>query len=300
MRTPYLTLSFPLFLLSCSTADSSLYTNSPAWYGVQQKEDVARLSPERQQWVAAALRSAAFLVSSVANKRLEQGSEYGNHNFHVGIVATARYLIRMCELLPDVCDRYEISLDIDCLLLKLPYHPVAPFVDGLRRTLAKAREQGILPYTQMSSAAAKRPISSPPILGEIVQLPGLNPFPWHDPVQISEPFGEIPTQTMPSVPNVPRADSVAWADEFDLAAWFPSTSELSRGVEGLKEEEADALQTTRLPHPSLLTLPLSTSTWPTGSLLPRMFGLRTHCRLLHILSIGMHCSEPHPQRHDSL
>lgn len=64
-----------------------------------------------------------------------------------GIVATARYLIRMCELLPDVCDRAEISLNIDRLLIKLPYYPVAGFTDGLRRTLARAREQGILPFT---------------------------------------------------------------------------------------------------------------------------------------------------------
>lgn len=87
---------------------------------MQKREDVKYLSPERQRWVSAAMRSAAFLVSSVANKRLEKDSEFGNHNFHVGIVATARYLIRMAELLPDVTDLHQISLDIDHLLLKLP------------------------------------------------------------------------------------------------------------------------------------------------------------------------------------
>lgn len=58
-----------------------MFTNSPAWYGVQKKEDVKLLSADRQQWVSAALRSAAFLVSSVANKRLEKDSAFGNHNF---------------------------------------------------------------------------------------------------------------------------------------------------------------------------------------------------------------------------
>jgi len=88
---------------------------------VHTKGDVAHLSADRKQWVSAAMRSAAFLVSSVANKRLEKDSEFGNHNFHVGIVATARYLIRMAELLPDVGDLHQISLDIDRLLLKLPH-----------------------------------------------------------------------------------------------------------------------------------------------------------------------------------
>lgn len=147
----------------------------------------------------------------------------------------------MCELLPDVCDRFEISLDIDRLLLKLPYYPVAPFIDGLRRTLARAREQGILPYTQMSEAAAKGPILSPSsghamaaVAEAVSQFPGLNPFPWHDPVQIGPSeaqFGDAPPMpTMSSVPNVPRADSVAWADEFDLAAWFPANS-MSEGLQ---------------------------------------------------------------------
>lgn len=58
-----------------------MFGNSLAWYGVQTKDDVKRLSPDRQLWVTAAMRSAAFLVSSVANKRLEKDSEFGNHNF---------------------------------------------------------------------------------------------------------------------------------------------------------------------------------------------------------------------------
>lgn len=97
-----------------------MYTNSPAWYGVYKKGDIQRLNPERQAWVAEAMRSGAFLVSCLANKRLEKESEFGNHGYYVGIVATARYLIRMCELLPSACDMQEISLNIDKLLLKLP------------------------------------------------------------------------------------------------------------------------------------------------------------------------------------
>lgn len=97
-----------------------MYTNSPAWHSVQKKGDVQRLNPERQAWVAEAMRSGAFLVQCLANKRLEKESEFGNHGYYVGIVATARYLIRMCELLPSACDLQEISLNIDRLLLKLP------------------------------------------------------------------------------------------------------------------------------------------------------------------------------------
>jgi hypothetical protein len=97
-----------------------MYTNSPAWHGVHKKGDIARLNPERQAWVAEAMRCGAFLVSCLANKRLEEESEFGNHGYYVGIVATARYLIRMCELLPTACDLQDISLNIDKLLLKLP------------------------------------------------------------------------------------------------------------------------------------------------------------------------------------
>ena len=39
----------------------------------------------------------------------------------IGIVAVARYLIRTLELLPEACDLYQVSLDIDKLLLKLPH-----------------------------------------------------------------------------------------------------------------------------------------------------------------------------------
>lgn len=222
--------------LSDQRAYSVLYTNSPAWSGVQKPEDVHRLSTERQQWVAAALGAAAFLVSSVAG-RLDS-SEFGNHNFRelpptsqltadVGIIATARYLIRMCELLPDACDSHEVALSIDRLLLKLPY-PFAGFADGLRRTLARARDKGILPYTQMSAAAAKRPVPSPQPSFDLQTAapPGLNPFPWHDPVQTFDlsQFMDAPASGAPTAPR-PRADSIAWAEEFDLGAWFPAAAD---------------------------------------------------------------------------
>ncbi|GMK59747.1 hypothetical protein CspeluHIS016_0803530 [Cutaneotrichosporon spelunceum] len=211
--------------LSNQCAYSVLYTNSPAWNGVQKPGDFRHLSAERQQWVTAAVGAAAFLVSSVAG-RLDS-AEIGNHNFYVGIIATARYLIRMCELLPDSCDPHEIALSIDRLLLKLPY-PFAGLAEGLRHTLARAREKGILPYTQMSAAAAKRPVPSPQPASEqhTALLPGLNPFPWHDPVQTLDltQFMDAPASSAP-VPQRPRADSIVWAEDFDLAAWFPGASD---------------------------------------------------------------------------
>ncbi|CAK9785120.1 hypothetical protein CC85DRAFT_42268 [Cutaneotrichosporon oleaginosum] len=216
--------------LSNQRAYSVLYTNSPAWSGVQKPEDVRRLSKERQLWVAAALDAAAFLVSSVAS-RLDS-SEFGNHNFHVGIIATARYLIRMCELLPDACNAQEVALSIDRLLVKLPY-PFAGFAEGLRRTLARAREKGILPFSQMSSAAARRPVPSlqPALYQQPAPPPGLNPFPWHDPVQTVDlnQFMDAPASGTAAVSR-PRADSIAWAEEFDLAAWFPATADTTEGI----------------------------------------------------------------------
>lgn len=82
-----------------------MFGNSLAWYGVQTQADVKLLSAERQQWVTSAMRSAAFLVSSVANKRLEKDSEFGNHNFrgyHLAlIVADLRRWHRCHRSLPD-------------------------------------------------------------------------------------------------------------------------------------------------------------------------------------------------------
>jgi hypothetical protein len=80
-----------------------MYANAPAWEGVKTPEDIALLPRERQGWLTAAVRAGA----------------YANHSFHAGIIATARYLIRMVELLPS-CDIYQVSLDLDKLLLKLP------------------------------------------------------------------------------------------------------------------------------------------------------------------------------------
>jgi hypothetical protein len=38
----------------------------------------------------------------------------------VGVVAMARYLIRMVSLFPEVCDLHQVSFDIDKLLRKMP------------------------------------------------------------------------------------------------------------------------------------------------------------------------------------
>lgn len=102
-------------------AYSVMYANSLAWQGVKHKDDVSRLSRERQQWLAAAVRAGAFLIASIGSGPQAKDSEYANHSFHAGIIATARYLLRMVELLPDVCDLYQVSLDLDKLLLKLPH-----------------------------------------------------------------------------------------------------------------------------------------------------------------------------------
>lgn len=98
-----------------------MYANSLAWQGVKHKDDVPGLSRERQQWLSAAVRAGAFLIASIGSGAQAKDSEYANHSFHAGIIATARYLLRMVELLPEACDLYQVSLDLDKLLLKLPH-----------------------------------------------------------------------------------------------------------------------------------------------------------------------------------
>lgn len=190
-----------------------MYANSMTWQGVKHRSDVPRLSRERQQWLAAAVRAGAFLIASIGSGGQAKDSEYANHSFHAGIIATARYVIRMIELLPDACDLYEVSLDLDKLLLKLPYcklrllegtrensaavtstyseltsDPSHPFTGILRRAVERAREQGVLPTTTISAeanaSAAALPAAPPPpdvppdgFLDKF--LTGFNPLPWN-------------------------------------------------------------------------------------------------------------------------
>jgi hypothetical protein len=126
-------------------------------------------------------------------------------------------------------------------------NPVAagPFADGLRRTLRKAREQGILPYTRISDAAAQpAPETAASRRASAVaatQYPGFNPFPWQDPVQafqVTPPAqpgrGSAPGPS-PVETNLLPADASAWPDEFNLAAWFPSADEMSVDISALDD-----------------------------------------------------------------
>lgn len=115
----------------------------------------------------------------------------------VGVVAMARYLIRMVSLFPEVCDLHQVSFDIDKLLRKMPEckptllvslvlnHLPVSFVEMLRATLARSRRQGILPYTSLSQPGPEDPppphvVQEPQNGGE--QQPPFNfvpmQFPW--------------------------------------------------------------------------------------------------------------------------
>ncbi|KAL1409275.1 hypothetical protein Q8F55_006108 [Vanrija albida] len=221
--------------LGSQKAYGIMFANAAAWYGVHSKNDAVLLSAERRQWVQSALRAAAFLTSSIGSGRQEKDSEFGNHNFHVAIVATARYLIRMCELIPDAADLNQVSLDIDRLLLKLPFYPVVPFAESLRRTLAKAREQGVLPYTSISEQAdaAVRSLSQrepgQPSPASVASLdissllpPGFNAFPWNDPAVA----GRTPASVLPSQSPANQygaellSAGVTWPDDISLSNWL--------------------------------------------------------------------------------
>lgn len=58
-----------------------MFSNSVAWYGVHNKNDVALLSAERRQWLVAAMRSATYVVSSIGGGKQQKDSEFANHNF---------------------------------------------------------------------------------------------------------------------------------------------------------------------------------------------------------------------------
>lgn len=210
--------------LASQKAYAILFTNSVAWWGVHTRNDVLRLSPERRQWLAAAMRSAAFLISSLGSGPQEKGSEFANHFFQVGLVAVTRYLLRMVEFLPEVCDRYTISLDIDKLLLKMPSYPRHPFTPLMTRTITRARERGVIPYTSISEEAARAGVqayqASPSSAGQqheggimgAESLPlGLNPLPW---AQGDDGSGAAAADG--------ALGGVAWPNDLNLASWFPT------------------------------------------------------------------------------
>ncbi|BEI80902.1 hypothetical protein CcaverHIS002_0200620 [Cutaneotrichosporon cavernicola] len=216
-----------------------MYTNSPAWHGVHKKGDIADLSDERRAWVTEAMRCGAFLVSCLANKRLEEESEFGNHGYYVGIVATARYLIRMCELLPTACDLTDVSLNIDTLLLKLPVFAAGPFADGLRRTLRKAREHGILPHTKISDAAVQpapeTAASRRATMDAAMPYPGFKPFALDQLIEDllaappSQPGPGSATGPSPVDTNPVKIDLGEWAEFFKNGELFLTGDE--KGVD---------------------------------------------------------------------
>lgn len=141
-------------------------------------------------------------------------------------------------------------------LLQPPSHTsltsvaAGPFADGLRRTLRKAREQGILPYTRISEAASvptttETAASRRASAVAATQYPGFNPFPWQDPVQAfqvtpppaapgTHPGSGPGSNTGPSPlesANLLPADAGAWPDEFNLAAWFPNAEDPGLSVD---------------------------------------------------------------------
>lgn len=71
--------------------DSSIYGNSCAWNGVRTAEDALLLSSERRQWLATAVRSAAYLVSSIGSGKQMKDSEFANHYFRKDDRTGTRY-----------------------------------------------------------------------------------------------------------------------------------------------------------------------------------------------------------------
>ncbi|WOO83172.1 Protein priB [Vanrija pseudolonga] len=198
-------------------AYATIYANSVALVGVREPSEVSSLSLERRQWLGSAVRAAAYLVASIGSDHPERAAEFvtGNHFFYVGVVAMARYLIRMVSLFPEVCDLHQVSFDIDKLLRKMPEFS---FVEMLRATLARSRRQGILPYTPLShpspeDPAPPRPVQEPQNGEE--QQPPLNfvpmQFPWGG-LEQGEQLGQM------GGVNEMTDDVLGMAD---LAAWFP-------------------------------------------------------------------------------
>ncbi|BEJ04565.1 hypothetical protein CcaverHIS641_0203820 [Cutaneotrichosporon cavernicola] len=202
------------YYLRSQRAYCVMYANAPAWQGIKTPEDVALLPRERQGWLTAAVRAGAYLIANIGAGEQAKDSEYANHSFHAGIIATARYLIRMVEVFP-ACDVYQVSLDLDKLLIKLPQYPSHPFTGILRRAVERARASGVLPTTNISAdaaAAVPPPAESSPLLEQWVT--GFSTLPWTDQPTVQE-------------------NSVVWPEDLSiLANWFA-------GMDGTPAPEGD-------------------------------------------------------------
>lgn len=197
--------------VSRQRAFCTVSTNSCALYSIRTNSDLSAISFERRQFLAKAVRASAFIVAALSSGIKEKHPRYGDHFYCVWAAAriprnaqeqrpsdrtdmagisSARYLVRMTILLPEVCDLYQVSYNLDTLILKLsdcasllllgstgrpraarPGHapPVpspppdtpVPLTEMLRLTLARARRQGSLPYTPISQAAEDQPHDPP-------------------------------------------------------------------------------------------------------------------------------------------
>lgn len=96
--------------------------------------------------------------------------------------------------------------------------------------MAKARQQGVLPYTSLSE---QEQLADPPAAPEIIKVANshhpdrvenaeiqiTSPFPWNMPIHNPAQSG------LDQLAQVGEAaDDITWLNDFNFAAWFPLAS----------------------------------------------------------------------------
>ncbi|RSH89151.1 hypothetical protein EHS25_002263 [Saitozyma podzolica] len=212
--------------LSSQKAYATLRVNSLALSGIRNKHDVFLLSDQRRECLKRVLKAAEFLVASIGGGEQAVDGEYGNHYFHVGIVSTARFLIRLVGLMPEACDAGDVGQNIEKLLLNLPRFPGYNFAKVLRGDLTRARRRGVFPNvtpgpdyaTSEVSDGYSAPAFSLPIFTDE------QTFPWMMPALVQPPATGSARDPVGAQTVQAELDPLSWLNNLDLSTnsqpWF--------------------------------------------------------------------------------
>ncbi|GFZ45481.1 hypothetical protein JCM24511_03207 [Saitozyma sp. JCM 24511] len=212
--------------LSSQKAYATLRVNSLALSGIRNKHDVFLLSDQRRECLKRVLKAAEFLVASIGGGEQAVDGEYGNHYFHVGIVSTARFLIRLVGLMPEACDAGDVGQNIEKLLLNLPRFPGYNFAKVLRGDLMRARRRGVFPNVTPGPDYATSEVSeghSAPAFSLPISTDEQT-FPWMMPALVQPPATGSAPDPVGAQTVQAELDPLSWLNNLDLSTnsqpWF--------------------------------------------------------------------------------
>ncbi|WOO78127.1 uncharacterized protein LOC62_01G001680 [Vanrija pseudolonga] len=140
---------------------ATLQNNNARMPGAITKRDIQRMPSDRRDGLISATRAAARLVARAARGSETAKIRYGNRNVRLGLAHAARYLIRMASLFPEAIDRRQAAKDVELLADELSRFPDFHFSHFLRRVVAKARSNRVIPAAGSSPPPQQQQVQPP-------------------------------------------------------------------------------------------------------------------------------------------